>query len=143
MRSTPIKPRPTAQPKPTQTNEVDVEAFVIGLEHPHQDVILALRQIILSADPAVTEGIKWNAPNFRTTDDFATFHLRAKDGVQIVLHRGVKIRPGDKRLPIADPGGLLNWRDKDRAVLTFHSLAEVKARRAAFTRLLKQWIKQL
>ena len=137
MRSTPIKP------KPTQTNEVDVEAFVTGLEHPHQDVILALRQIILSADAAVTEGIKWNAPNFRTTDDFATFHLRAKDGVQIVLHRGAKIRSGDKRLPIADPDGLLNWRDKDRAIVTFNSLAEVKARRAAFTRLLKQWMKQL
>ncbi|HTE17086.1 MAG TPA: DUF1801 domain-containing protein, partial [Armatimonadota bacterium] len=63
----------------------DVQAFVAALDHPRVPEILALRRIILDADPRIGEGIKWNAPSYRTSDWFATTHLRARQGVQIIL----------------------------------------------------------
>ncbi len=57
----------------------NVETFLASLDHPFKQEILALRQIILDADPSIAEDIKWNAPSFRTSEYFATFHLRAKD----------------------------------------------------------------
>ena len=64
----------------------DVEIFLAALDHPLKPEILALRQIILAADPSITEGIKWNVPSFRTSEYFATMHLRAKDGIHVILH---------------------------------------------------------
>jgi hypothetical protein len=72
--------------KPTKRNASapeNVETFLASLDHPFKQEILALRQIFLGADPSIAEGIKWNAPSFRTSEYFATFHLRAKDGVQV------------------------------------------------------------
>jgi len=42
----------------------NVETFLAALEHPFKPDILALRQVILGADPSIAESIKWNAPSF-------------------------------------------------------------------------------
>lgn len=117
----------------------DVETFLASLEHPFKPEILALRQIILEADPSIGEGIKWNAPSFYTTEHFATMQLRAKDGVQIILHLGAKVRdiPG---FTIADPESLLKWLAKDRASVAFCGLDDIEAKRAALTHVIRQWI---
>jgi hypothetical protein len=117
------------------------ESFLTALEHPFKPEILALRQIILAADASITEEIKWNAPSFRTSEHFATFQLRAKDGVQIILHRGAKPRePSAEGLEVADPDSLLEWLGKDRASVTFRNLDEVERRRPAFAQLIRHWI---
>jgi hypothetical protein len=118
-----------------------VETFLEALQHPFKPEILALRQIILEADPSIAEAIKWNAPSFRTSEYFATMHLRAKAGVQLILHLGAKVR-GDTAagLAIADPEALLTWLGKDRASATFHDLDQIQARRSAFTNIIRQWI---
>ena len=122
----------------------DVETFLASLEHPFKKEILAVRQIILSADPGIAEGIKWNAPSFRTSEYFATFHLRAKDGVQVILHLGAKKRDSSTTgIAIADPESLLAWLAKDRASATFRDLKDIEARRAAFANLIRQWIKHV
>lgn len=123
-----------SSPKPA-----DVEAFLAALDHPFKAEILALRRVVLAVDPAIGEGIKWNAPSFRTTDDFATFHLRARGGVQIILHHGAKSRAAPVHA-IEDPTGLLEWLGPDRASVKFRDGAEVEARREAFTALLRRWI---
>jgi hypothetical protein len=93
-----------------------VDRFMAALEHPHKPEIEALRQAICAVDPSIAEGVKWNAPSWRTTDYFATTHLRAKTGFGLILHLGAKARDmPDGRLAIADPGGLLKWLGKDRA----------------------------
>jgi hypothetical protein len=119
-----------------------VDAFLATLDdHPHKPEILALRQLILAADPSIREEIKWNAPSFRTTDSFATFHLRAKAGLQLVLHLGAKVREtATTGIDVADPAGLLTWLAKDRAAVTFTSLDEVHAKQTAFTALIRAWI---
>ncbi len=59
----------------------NVETFLASLDHPFKQEIIAVRKIVLAANRSIAEGIKWNAPSFRTSEYFATFHLRAKDGV--------------------------------------------------------------
>lgn len=119
----------------------DVDALLARLEHPLTPVIHRLRAIIRDVDPRITESIKWNAPSFATAEHFATFHLRAADAVQVVLHLGAKARPDAAlRDRIADPESLLQWRGADRATATFRSLPDVDARRAAFAALIRQWI---
>lgn len=118
-----------------------VDEFLATLDHPHKPEIVALRQIILAADPHIQEGIKWNAPSFRTTEYFATFHLRAKEGVQLILHLGAKVREtATTGITIADPAGLLTWLAKDRASVTFTSLDDVHAKQSAFAELIRAWI---
>jgi hypothetical protein len=78
-----------------------------------------VRRIILGVRSTIHEGIKWNAPTFRTENgDFATFNLRARDGVQLILHLGAKVRSDQKAFRLADPRGLLKWLGKDRALVT-------------------------
>lgn len=122
----------------------DVETFLASLEHPLKQEILALRQIILGADPSITEGIKWNAPSFRTSEYFATFHLRAKEGVQVILHLGAKTRDTSvSGIAIADPESLLEWLAKDRASVKLRDMKDVEARRSALADVIRQWIKHV
>lgn len=123
-------------------NEVD--ALLATLDHPQRDAIDALRQTILQADPRIGESVKWNAPSFHTTEHFATFHLRAKTGVQLVLHLGAKARPdATVRATVADPHQLLQWKSPDRAIVALRDLADVDAKRDALTHILRHWIEEV
>ncbi|HEX6368911.1 MAG TPA: DUF1801 domain-containing protein [Longimicrobium sp.] len=122
----------------------DVEAFLDALDHPHKPEIRALRRIILGADAGIAEGIKWNAPSFRTSEWFATFHLRARDGVRIILHFGAKVRDrAGARAAIADPESILTWLADDRASATFRDLREVEAKQPAFAAVVREWIRHV
>lgn len=127
------KRQPTAQPT--------VDAFLAALDHPYKAEILQLRQLILAADPTIREGIKWHAPSFYTTEYFATFHLRAKAGAQLILHLGAKVRAtATTGITVADPAGLLTWLAKDRASITMPSVGAIDAQQAALTALIQTWI---
>jgi hypothetical protein len=135
-------PRNTRSAMPKPPAEKSIELFLAALDHPLKPEILALRQIILDADPGIGEDIKWNAPSFYTSEHFATFQLRAKQGVQIILHLGAKPRSGSAAgIAIDDPAGLLEWLAPDRASVTFHSLEDIQAKQAAFTALIRLWIR--
>jgi hypothetical protein len=141
MDSKPLASKPGKRAAPAPE---DVDAFIAALDHPHKPEILALRQVILGADPAIAEGIKWNAPSFRTSEWFGTFHLRAKEGVQVILHLGAKKRADAGEIAaIADPEGLLEWLAADRATVKFSDLADVEARGPAFAAVVRRWIKHV
>ena len=118
-----------------------VDEFMRTLEHPFKKEIEAIRASMLGVDRKIAEGIKWNAPSFRTSEDFATTNLREKKGIGIILHLGAKVRslPSGK-IVIDDPGMLLQWLGNDRAMIAFESQEDFSAKRAAFERLIKQWI---
>lgn len=121
-----------------------VESFLATLDHPAKQEIFALRKILLAADPAITEGIKWNAPSFRTTEDFATMNLRVKVGVGVILHFGAKKNAiSTTGVAIPDPESLLEWLAKDRALVTFRDLKDVEAKRPAFVEIIREWIKHV
>jgi hypothetical protein len=129
---------PKAPARPAAAPD-DVEAFLASLEHPRKAEILALRRVILGADPRIAEGIKWNAPSFRTSEWFATFHLRAKAGVQLILHLGAKKSDASPRQSIADPTALLEWLADDRATVKFRDMDDIDAKRSAFAELIREW----
>lgn len=122
----------------------DVDEFLETLEHPFKAEILAIRRIFLGADPRIDEGIKWNAPSFRTTEYFATFHLRAKGCVQLILHRGAKKR-AETLAPreIEDPESLLEWLGDDRATIKLEDMAEVEKNRSALADVIRRWLEHV
>lgn len=121
-----------------------VIAFLRELDHPLKREIEAVRRIILGVSPEIREGLKWNAPSFRTTDHFATFNLRARDCVRLILHTGAKVKATAKKgLKVADPAGLVEWLAKDRGLVTLRDGKDLQARKAALEALIREWIGQL
>lgn len=121
-----------------------VDRFLEQLQHPFKAEVLALRRIVTATDPSVREGVKWNAPSYRTSEYFATTHLRAKSGVGLILHLGAKLRD----LPaggvvIEDPSHLLHWLSKDRAAVQFTSLTDLESQASALQAVLRQWIRHV
>jgi len=115
-----------------------VDRFMAATVHPCKDAIQALRELILAVHPGIEEGIKWNAPSYRTTDYFATTNLRDKVGVGIILHLGAKVRMD--AVAIDDPQHLLNWHGANRASLSFSGIDDVRKHGAAVTAILAQWL---
>lgn len=135
--------RTTVHDKPADSTQA-VEAFMLQLEHPHKPAIELLRKLMLGVDPSVREGIKWNAPSFRTSEYFATTYLRSKTGIGLILHLGAKVRePADGGVAINDPDKLLKWLGKDRAMLEFASADELEGKKPALIAVLRQWIRSV
>lgn len=123
--------------KPSDTSAA-VDQFMSALDHPFKAEIQAIRELVLSLGPGVREGVKWNAPSYRTSEYFATTNLRVKGGVGVVLHLGAKVR--DQTVAIDDPQHLLTWHGSDRASLSFSGMEDFEAKRPAFKAILEQWI---
>jgi hypothetical protein len=114
------------------------------LQHPHKAEIQALRQIVTAVDPAIAEGVKWNAPSFRTTEYFATTHLRSKIGVGLILHLGAKAHELPRGgLVIDDPGKLLEWLGRDRAMIEYAGMSQIESGKRALQSLIRQWIRHV
>jgi len=118
-----------------------VIAYLKKLDHPLKKEIEAVRKVILGVSPDIREGIKWNVPSFRTTDYFATFHVRATDSVQLIFHTGAKVKQtATTGVKIADPNGLIQWLAKDRCMITLGKGKQIQANRQAFEEIVSQWI---
>ncbi len=120
-------------------NTAAVDRYMAELNHPHQAEIQALRDMILGSGAGVAEGIKWNAPSYRTHEYFATTNLRVKGGVGIILHLGAKIRPDAVR--IDDPDNLLTWHGANRASFSVADAATLRERMPALRAIVKQWLR--
>lgn len=84
--------------------------------------------------------LAWNAPSFATVEHFATFNLRAKAGVQLVLHLGAKPRRDlDMRDVIGDAESLLEWKGPDRALVTVHDAAHLASMQDELARIVRAW----
>ena len=124
------------QPKSVPKN---VEAFLESFHHPLRPAVLTLRQIVVEADPSIQEGIKWNVPSFRTSEFFATMHVRSENRVGLILHFGAKKRD-TTGIVIHDPESLLEWLAEDRAQVMFQTLEDLDQKRPALDRLIREWI---
>ena len=80
----------------------------------------------------------------RRPRDFATFKLQPPGTVQVILHRGAKLRTDlPEGVKIDDPEKLLKWAAPDRAILSFGDPPDIKAHEKAVLLILRQWMKQL
>ncbi len=119
-----------------------VVAFIKALDHPLKKEIVATRKLILGVDPFIREGVKWNAPSCRTTDYFATTHLRSTDALQLVFHRGAKAKAALK-MEIPDPHDMVKWLAPDRCLVTVGAGKTFTQHRAALEDIVRAWIAQL
>ena len=119
-----------------------VATFLRDLRHPLKAEIETVRKLVLGSSPEIREAIKWNSVSFQTTDFFATVNLRAKQGVQLVFHRGAKVKKSTT-MEIADPEGMIKWLAKDRCLVTLGDAKAIRGRRAAFQSIVRQWIQCL
>jgi len=124
-----------------------VDAYVRAMKHPLKGVVEELRAIILNADSAIGEEVKWNAPAFFYTGTMAefdpkqhkrhvvVFNLFKKDCVRLVFPSGASV---------GDTSGLLvgDYADGRRLAL-FSSIDEVHSKRLALERVIKRWLNAL
>ncbi|RYV50396.1 DUF1801 domain-containing protein [Pengzhenrongella frigida] len=106
-------------------------------------MIDALRALVLEANPAVHEHIKWNSPSYVLDGvDQATISAQGKDGVRLVLHRGATTAEttGAPTAFTGDPHGLLTWHSDIRASLLVRDLADLTANRAAAVDVVRAWL---
>ncbi len=71
----------------------DVDAWLAVYDNPMKPVVVAMRDLILAADPRVTEAIKWQAPTFIYKGNIASFFPKARKHASLMFHKGAQI-PG-------------------------------------------------
>jgi hypothetical protein len=117
-----------------------VENYLAALEPAVRADVDRLRTLVLAADPALTEEIKWNAPSFaHEGQDRVTLGLDRKGGYRIVLHRGAKVVGADG-FSFIDDTSLASWPACDRGVIALKDRARIESASAEITRLIGRWI---
>jgi hypothetical protein len=118
----------------------DVDAYMAALDHPLKGVVEAVRTALIGSDSAIGEQIKWNAPSFTWQgEDRVTFNIRPNAPLLLIFHRGAKAKD-DAGFAFEDETGLLDWKARDRAVVTIASEADWAANGAAITGLIRRWM---
>jgi hypothetical protein len=119
----------------------EVTTFLDALNHPFRNEIEALRSTILSADSGITENIKWNGPNYCFNgEDRITMRIQPPKQIQLIFHRGAKVKTQPKERLIKDASGLLAWKENDRAVATFKNSSDIEKSKGDLTNIVKDWI---
>ncbi len=119
----------------------EVTQFLGQLDHPLRQEIEALREIILKANERLTENIKWNGPNYSVSgEDRITMRIQPPKQVQLIFHRGAKVKEQPKGKLIKDAAGLLVWRSNDRAIASFGGLSSITVVEDALTKIVKDWL---
>lgn len=120
----------------------EVTTFLDTLNHPFRKEIELLRSIILSASIQLEENIKWNGPNYSIgSEDRITMRIMPPKQVQLIFHRGAKKQEQPKQKLINDQSGLLDWKENDRAVASFKTLADIETRKKELMNIITSWIK--
>lgn len=118
-----------------------VDRFMQALDHPFKDRIEQLRQAILASDDRITEHIKWKAPSFCFAgEDRVTFKVHPQDTLQLIFHRGAKVRGDTDTFAFDDQTGLVKWITNDRGIVTLKSAADITAQQDAIVGLVDRWI---
>ncbi len=115
----------------TYNDTAYVDQYMTTFEHPFKAEIEVVRGIILKTDSRITEGIKWNAPNFYYKGDMAVFTPHIKDHVLMVFPNGIIIN---------DDTGLLEGDYIDRRMAHFYSMEDILAKQGALEKVVRRWI---
>jgi hypothetical protein len=107
----------------------EVEAWFAARKPPQEPLMRRVREVILAADPRVTESIKWSTPTFAYRGNIVSFNP-AKQFVSLLFHRGAHIPGTHPRL-----GG-----SGDTArTMRFADLDELEAGADELTDVIRAW----
>ena len=115
----------------SRTDKVD--EFLENLSHPLKAEVDALRSIIKGASKDINEEIKWKAPSFNYKGEYlVTFNLRDEKRIHLVFHNPQISKVKSK---------LLEGDYIDRRMAYFSDMKDVKAKKSALEKVLKDLIK--
>lgn len=124
-----------------------VDKFMEELNHPLKDIVKYVREMILSIDKKIGEGIYWNAPTFFFTGNMNPFEPKEYKRyiVGFVFNRQDCIRMVFLQGATAlDKTKILEGVFKDnRKLIVFTSLDDVKNKEKALKDIIKQLVKQM
>ncbi len=109
----------------------DVDDWMATYDNPMKEVVQAMREVILAADPRVTECIKWQAPTFVFEGNIASFFPKSRKHASLMFHKGAEI-PGD--FPNLEGDG------KEARSFKVASLDDLEAKRAELQAIVRAWI---
>jgi uncharacterized protein YdhG (YjbR/CyaY superfamily) len=108
----------------------EVEQWLAGYDRPLKPLMLAVRDIILTADARIDECIKWQTPTFIFNGNLASFNPRSKKHVSLMFHVGAMI-------PGAHPK--LEGTGDTARFMSFPDLASVTAAKRDLVRVVRAW----
>lgn len=93
-----------------------VDEWFDTYDNPQKDLVLYIRELILSFDDRIEETIKWKSPTFMYKGNIASFNPNTKKHASLMFHTGASI-PGD--FPHFEGSGevarYLKFTDRDHA----------------------------
>jgi uncharacterized protein YdhG (YjbR/CyaY superfamily) len=115
----------------SRTDKVD--AFLRELNHPLTAEIEAVRSIIKGVNKDINEEIKWKAPSFNFKGEYlVTFNLWEEKHIHLVFHNPQISEVKSK---------LLEGDYKDRRMVYFVDMKDIKAKKSLLEKALKDLIK--
>ncbi|WP_232541215.1 hypothetical protein [Spirosoma endbachense] len=60
--------------------------------------------------------------------------------IQLIVHRGVKVKEQPEEQPIQDGAGILLWKGNDRAIASFVSLSSIILVENALIKIVQDWL---
>lgn len=120
---------------------IEVTEFLDHQNHPFRNEIELLRLIILDADKKLTENIKWNGPNYSfESEDRITMRIQPPKQLQLIFHRGAKVKEQPSEKLIKNDFGLLTWKENDRAIATFLNIQQIENCKLNLTSIIIEWL---
>jgi len=108
----------------------EVERWFASKKLPNEMVMRRVREILLAADPRISDYIKYGSLLIGYEGDLVSFVQVSKKNVNLMFNSGAKI-PG--RFPHLEGGG------PNARFMRFNDLAEVNARAGELQRIAKAW----
>jgi hypothetical protein len=108
-----------------------VEAWFEKYENPMKPLVLAVRDLILEANPRMTETIKWQAPTFVYKGNLASFYPKSRQHVSLMFHTGAQI-PGN--FPSLEGSGEVS------RVMKFIDLEDLRGKEEELKAIVAAWI---
>lgn len=119
----------------------EVTALLDSMEHPLRNEIEYLRRIIMSTGLGLSESVKWNGPNYSiNNEDRITLRIYPFTQIQVIFHRGAKVKDQPKERLLKDDSMILTWKENDRAIATFKRIDEIEQVRIVFQEIVIKWI---
>ena len=119
----------------------EVTEFLDSLDHPLRNEIDFLRNIIMGTGKDLNEGIKWNGPNYSIgNEDRITMRINPHKQIQVILHRGAKIKEKLNERLLKEDYSILAWKENDRAVATFKSIDEIELNIKIIKEIIVKWV---
>lgn len=116
--------------------------LIKSMQHPQEDIIQLLRNIIKQTSNELSEGVKWNSPSYSLDgNDIITFNFHYNGYVSLVFHTGPKGKDTHTNKPLfKDETQLLEWVADKRAIVKISTIDQLEAIKSDIEKIIHIWI---